>query len=146
MCEGFVGQAKNTSVGLGSPDLPIAMVPGHPDVQSDVDLANNIVRVTVDQVVRCLTEQHEQLAISAEPDPHAVVFEGTFEEVNRYYTENWWSDGLPIMPPTRERIQAFLAFSERAPHETIGTLLPDNRAATPWTYVKIKVANIFFSI
>ncbi len=132
VCEGFVGQAKNTSVGLGSPDLPIAMLPGHPDVQSDADLTNNVVGVTVDQVIRCLTEQREQLAISVEPTPQEVVFEGTFAEVNRYYTENWWSDGLPIIPPTRERIEAFLAFTERTPHEVIGALLPDNRAATPW--------------
>ena len=36
------------------------------------------------------------------------------------------------MPPTQERIARFLAFTDRAPTEVLGTVLPDNRAATIW--------------
>ena len=36
------------------------------------------------------------------------------------------------MPPTRERIEAFLAFTARRGDEVIGTMLPDSRAATLW--------------
>ena len=34
-----------------------------------------------------------------DPDPQDIVFEGSFEEVNRLFLENGWSDGLPIVPP-----------------------------------------------
>jgi hypothetical protein len=37
-----------------------------------------------------------------------VVFEGTFDEVNRFFYENEWSDGLPIVPPTADRVGEFL--------------------------------------
>ena len=37
-CEGFLGQAVNTSAGLGMPNLPVALVPGHVDVQTAEEL------------------------------------------------------------------------------------------------------------
>ena len=132
VCEGFIGQAKNSSAGLGVAQLPVSMVPGHPDVQSDEELERNIVDTTVAQVIEALTGTTATQQAAAEPRHDQVAFEGSFEEVNRYFYENQWSDGLPIVPPTRERIEAFLAFTERAPAEVIGTVLPDSRAATVW--------------
>jgi hypothetical protein len=131
VCEGFIGQARNTSAGLGLA-LPLAMVPGHPDVQSDEELERNILNVTVGKVIEGLTKATETQRTVAEPPHDKTVFEGTFDEVNRYFYENQWSDGLPIVPPTREKIAQFLEFTDRAPDEVLGTMLPDNRAATVW--------------
>jgi hypothetical protein len=72
------------------------------------------------------------VGVARDPDPKEIVFEGSFEDVNRLFLENGWSDGLPIVPPTREKIAAFLSFTDRAPDDVIGTLLPDNRKATVW--------------
>ncbi len=58
------------------------------------------------------------------------MFSGTFEEVNAHFYEREWSDGLPIVPPTPDKIRAFLDFTDRDPDETLGVLLPENRAAT----------------
>ena len=130
--QGFIGQAKTTSFGLGLPDLGVALVPGHPDVQSDEELERNITSVTLERVIQCLTAVQQGMQTVAEPAPRGVVFEGTLDEVNRYYYENLWTDGVPIVPPTRGRIEAFLAFTDRDPDEVLGTLLPENRAATIW--------------
>ncbi len=132
VCEGFVGQARNTAAGLGMPDLPLAVVRGHPDVQSDEELEKNIVSMAVGQLVDGLTVSRRTQDVAAEPALSDVVFEGSFDEINRYFYENLWSDGLPIVPPTRERIEAFVEFVDRDPGEVLGTLLPDNRAATIW--------------
>ena len=132
VCEGFIGQARNTAAGLGMPDLPLAMVRGHPDVQSVEELARNIESMTVEQLVEGLTVSRKTEQVAAEPALKDIVFEGSFDEINRYFYENLWSDGLPIVPPTRERIEAFLEFIDRDPGEVLGTLLPDNRAATIW--------------
>jgi hypothetical protein len=67
-----------------------------------------------------------------EPSAREIVFRGTFEEVNAYFYEREWSDGLPIVPPTIEKIEEFLSFTDRAPEESLGILLPENRAATIW--------------
>ncbi len=34
---------------------------------------------------------------------------GSLEEVNTYFYEHGWTDGLPIVPPTRERVETLLA-------------------------------------
>jgi len=134
VCEGFLGQAATTAAGLGLSNLPSAVVPGHVDVQTSEELDRNVVAVTVDGVVRSLTETPAPSRRAAkEPAPLDVVFEGTFDEVNRFFYENEWSDGLPIVPPTAERVGEFLRFTDRAPEEEIGVLLPDRRSATIWT-------------
>ncbi|TAM85269.1 hypothetical protein EPN42_15410 [bacterium] len=132
VCEGFLGQAKAASSGLAMPALGIAVVPGHPDVQSIDELDNNISSVTVERLVACLTVASNGARHAAEPAPREVVFEGSIDEVNRFFYENLWSDGLPIVPPTRERIDAFLSFVDRSPDEVVATMPPDNRAATIW--------------
>ncbi len=129
-CEGFVTQAATTSTGLGLPSLPIAIVPGHVDVQTAEELEQNVVGVTVDDVVRGLTIVPEEVTDKEEPGSDDVVFEGTYDEINAYFIEQGWSDGLPIVPPTEERVQAFLAHTRRAPDEQLGVLLPDRRSAT----------------
>ncbi|MGE0769193.1 MAG: UGSC family (seleno)protein [Hyphomicrobiaceae bacterium] len=131
-CEGFLGQAKTTSVGLGFPNLALATVPGHVDVQTEADLRRNVLQTTVDLVIRNLTTAAASVALARDPDPKEIVFEGSFEDVNRLFLENGWSDGLPIVPPTREKIAEFLAFTDREPDAVVGTLLPDNRKATIW--------------
>jgi hypothetical protein len=49
---------------------------------------------------------------------------------NRFFYENGWSDGLPIVPPTSARVDAFLRHAGRDPDEELGVLLPDRRSAT----------------
>ena len=130
-CEGFLGQAATTAAGLGFPGLPVAVVPGHVDVQSPDELRKNVVGVTVDAVIRGLTEAPADLTdVAPEPNPGDVVFEGTLDEINRFFYENGWSDGLPIVPPTEARVAEFLRFTDRDPEEELGVLLPDKRSAT----------------
>lgn len=114
------------------PALGIAMVPGHPDVQSIEELERNVASVTLARLVDCLTSASNGTLQVPEPAPHEVVFEGTIDEIHRYFYENLWTDGLPIIPPTRERIDAFLAFVDRDPDEVVATMPPDHRTATIW--------------
>ena len=75
-CEGFINQAKATSVGLGYPGIPLALVPGHPGVQSKEDLRRNTLEVTLPKVISNLTDASGQAAMSDEPGPRDVVFKG----------------------------------------------------------------------
>jgi hypothetical protein len=129
-CEGFLAQAATTASGLGMPTLPVALVPGHVDVQTADELRRNVLAATVDAVVHGLTVMPENAVETAEPGPHDVVFEGSTEEINRFFYENRWSDGLPIVPPTEARVREFLRFTDRDPDEELGVLLPDRRSAT----------------
>jgi len=132
VCEGFLGQAAATSVGLGMPNLPVALIPGHPGAQSVEELRANVRNVTAAQVIENLLKQPTEHRLEPEPGARDIVFRGTFEEVNAHFYEREWSDGLPIVPPTAEKIEEFLSFTDRAPDECLGILLPENRAATIW--------------
>ena len=129
-CEGFIGQAATTATGLGLPSLPVAIVPGHVDVQTVDELRANVLGVTVEGVIQGLTAAPEKASELVEPEPGEVVFEGTADEINRFYYENGWSDGLPIEPPTAARVDEFLRHTDRAADEELGVLLPDRRSAT----------------
>jgi hypothetical protein len=45
-------------------------------------------------------------------------------------TDAGWGDGLPLIPPTEERVRAFVARSGRFPEDVIALLPPRNGAAT----------------
>lgn len=114
------------------PNLPLAQVTGHVDVQSTDELVSNVVGVTIPAVVKALTETPAPVAAPTEPKPTDVAFRGSFEEINRYFYENGWTDGLPIVPPTAEKVAAFLKFTDLAPETVLGQAQPDNRIATVW--------------
>jgi hypothetical protein len=133
VCEGFLRQAKATSVGLGLPGMPVALVPSHPDALSLDELHRNTLEITTEQVIANLMRGSTLDALRDEPGEREIVFRGGFEAVNEHFCAQEWSDGLPIVPPTLERIERFLRFTERKPGEVLGVMLPDNRAATVWS-------------
>jgi hypothetical protein len=59
-----------------------------------------------------------------------VVFRGTLDEVEDHFHRNGWSDGLPVIPPTVDRVKAFLSCTDRPPSEVLGVLAPEKREAT----------------
>ena len=132
-CEGFIRQAAVTSVGLGMPNIPVALVPGHIGTKTPQELRDAILNVTLDDVVKNLTVMPDAVGDTAEPRARDIVVKGGFQEINRYFVEHEYSDGLPIIPPTRDAIDAFLRHTDRDPDESLGTLLPDKRSATIWS-------------
>ncbi|MFC1915116.1 hypothetical protein ACFLW4_00235 [Chloroflexota bacterium] len=68
---------------------------------------------------------------SAEVAPSRVAypaerfeFTGTITDINRHFLEKEWSLGLPIIPPTPERVNKMLRGTSRKPGEVIGTVPP----------------------
>ena len=132
VCEGFFTQAAAVNRGLGF-NLPLAKVPGHPGAQSKDELRGNILGVTVDEVIGSLALAGADSADEREPGERDIVFSGSFDEVNACFMKQEWSDGLPVVPPTREKVERFLRFTDRGPGEVLGRMLPDNREATIWS-------------
>jgi hypothetical protein len=90
----------------------------------------------VDEVMAALTNSPDgavvESARSASGNPEAIVFSGDIEAVNEYFRSNIWCDGLPIIPPTVEKVEAMLRFTDRKPTEVIGVLAPRRLNATVW--------------
>jgi len=108
---------------------------------SDV-FRDKVRNVIIDGVTRALTARAEPSRVvaepesprpeSPEPEPRQVVVSGSFDEVQETFIDRLWSDGLPIVPPTLDRVDRFLAWTDRDPGEVIGVLLPEKREATVW--------------
>ena len=118
---------------MGVPDMPAARIVGHVDTQSVEELADNLRRVTVPEIVERLTTS-PAAANTGGPDVYKaqnIVARGSFDEVNAAFEANQWTDGLPVVPPTPEKVAAFLAMTPDPPDREIGVLLPAGRIATP---------------
>jgi len=134
VCEGFERQARATGRGLGFDRLPIAVMKGHVDAQSYDDMVASFVGYTLEQIVSGLTTSIDwDDEGSAEPAALDVVASGTIDEIHRTFVANGWSDGLAIIPPTRERVEAFIAVTGHDPWRVLGTIRPSGRDVTVWT-------------
>lgn len=52
------------------------------------------------------------------------------DAINKLYRERRWSDGLPIVPPTVERVDRMLRCTRRTPDEVVARIAPGFGAAT----------------
>jgi hypothetical protein len=117
---------------MGMPNLPYTIHSGHLNLATVEQVQKNAAGAMLDQVIRGLTVQPPEEKSSNEPGLRDIVFRGSFEEVNEYFLDREWSEGLPIVPPTTEKVEQFLKFTERPADHVIGKLLPDNREAAIW--------------
>jgi hypothetical protein len=142
VASGFMGQARAMARALGIPHVTIAEYPGVPLGDSDEELAEKI-RVKVLPVVLAhlttsgdtdadLADGGRTAVTEPEPEPEATYRSGSFDEIQDVFLREKWSDGLPVVPPTVDRIRRFLEFTDRDPHEVIAVLPPENREATVW--------------
>lgn len=133
VCESFMTLARAASQGLGFPNIAVAPVRGHPGLQSKEVLQQNVRELTLDGVLNALFKMPSAKSVDGEPGARDIICSGSFEAVNEYFIRHELSDGLPIVPPTVEKVEAFLKYTDRNADEVLGVLLPDNRAATVWS-------------
>ena len=61
----------------------------------------------------------------------AIQTDDDFDAINALYLERGWGDGLPIVPPTAQRVEQMLAFCDRPWNEAIAKIAPRYGEATP---------------
>jgi len=54
----------------------------------------------------------------------------SWEEIYDFVCQQRWGDGLPIVPPTEERVRRMIEYVGREPNEVIATIPPANGEAT----------------
>jgi hypothetical protein len=127
---GFLKQAEVIVKGLGVP-LAMGVYPGAPMVDSEAELRRKVEEELAPGLLMGLTgEAPREAGAVAEPEPGAVVFSGTFDEVQEHFHRNLWSDGLPVVPPTRSRVDAFLRYTDRKPDEVLRAIPQEGREAS----------------
>ena len=66
----------------------------------------------------------------SEVQPNILTSEDSIDAIYELFYSKGCTDGLPIIPPTKERVAKMMATVDRPPSETVGILPPRNAPAT----------------
>jgi len=124
---------KKTGVAEGVPDLRHAEYPGTINLDSVATISRHCEGKTLNRIIEALTKPVETGG-KAEGAARAreIVFKGTLKAVNDFFFSNWQTDGLPVIPPTRERVEEFLAYTPLSPDREVAVLRPASVRVSPW--------------
>ena len=133
----FTEQVFYTSTNNGVPAPRVAEYPGAFAAHTTEELIRNTREVLWPQIIKALTTpiSDEELARSAQSNASGLrddIFYGTLQEINDHFREMNWSDGLPIIPPTFERVSEFLRYTDMQWDETVAILPVAHRNTTVW--------------
>jgi hypothetical protein len=125
--DAFTSLARAAAAALGLPHLPVVTVP-HPIGGVDPKLVAARAEEIVGAVVHALT--HDPAAAPAAAATQAVIVEAPddLDAFQSFAIDQGWGDGLPVLPPTPERVARILG-AGRA-DEVVARLAPRRGLAT----------------
>jgi hypothetical protein len=126
----FLPLARAEAQARGLPHLSVVAVP-HPIGGIPPDSVRAKATGVADEVARALSTLPELPREHARADEaQSLEAAGGLEELQQLILDRGWGDGLPVLPPTPERVQALLAALRRDPPEVVAVLPPRLAGAT----------------
>jgi hypothetical protein len=118
---------------LGCEGHPMAVIP-HPFGLRSREQVRGIAEKCVDDIARIAIDPHAgaPAAKSAGAVARAARVEAPdeAEDFDKFCIARRWSDGLPLRPPTLDRVERMIAASSRAPDEVVAVVQPGFASAT----------------
>jgi hypothetical protein len=130
----FIDNAQRTCEKLGTPvrfipvPYPVSEVP-------DGKLAEIADRV-VASLTAPLAEREKVIGTEKQTPQPRIVLSGSLAQVQDYFNTRHWTDGLPIIPPTEERVSEMLKGTSHPKDEVVTT----NMWPESWTVTVENVA------
>ena len=115
--ETFIAQIESTGFNRGVPVVRTAAYPGAFAADTTEEQERKAREILYDQVVTGLTTQITQDEIdriagaigSTKYDD--VIFTGSYQRIQEFYEVNEMTDGLPVVPPTKAKVEYYLAYT-----------------------------------
>jgi hypothetical protein len=130
--KGFVTDARSAASSRGMPGIRIlgTSVPCETNVTSEIEAG---VAAVMEDIVSALTGP--LTAEEKTPKPQLdkiprIAFTGSYEEVNRYFYKNGWTDGLAIAPPTEKAVAEMMTGTDLPADHVVTKLIPRLGKAT----------------
>jgi hypothetical protein len=128
--------ANDALSGASSHGMPqIRLVPEN--IVSECTIMEEIepaIEKVIDNVVTGLTRPLTSEEASPEPKvagtTQRIAFQGSLEEVQKFFYKRGWTDGLPVIPPTEEAVAEMLTGTDLAADYLVNKLEPRNGKAT----------------
>jgi hypothetical protein len=76
----------------------------------------------LDAITKPLTNVEKEFKARKRPERPRLLEPDTEENLHRLFLENGWTDGLPIVLPTEERVAEMLTGTDRDPKEYVGMM------------------------
>lgn len=144
----FRDVAEEAARKKGLPGLPICFLP-HPIFDRSVTECRNIIEgkssgstgPVPEKILDSLVTPPENWVGRHTPDGERERYIGpdTEENLQRLFHESGFTDGLPIVLPTEERVEKMLKGTSRKPEEKVGVMKP-NPDQQEWEYTVEQVA------
>jgi hypothetical protein len=125
--DGFVHDARSAAAGKGMPGARFVSqtVPCECTVSEKIQRG---VHEAMGDILAALTLPLKPDEESPPPRPTDVtrgsVFSGDLGEVQRFFYNRGWTDGLPILPPTRAAVDEMLTGTDLSPDRVVGKMIP----------------------
>ena len=108
----------------------------------DPETGKIVVQEIIDALTRPVSET--QLRVDSpetmSSDAKLASFKDTEDNLQRLFYEKGWTEGLPIILPTEERVQRMLAGTSHSPDEVVGEVFQmDTRETVKYTVLNIAV-------
>lgn len=125
--EAFVPQIESTGYNRGVPVVRTAAYPGAFANDTTETQEKKAREILYPQIVTALTTQITQAEIDriagavGSVNYDDIVFTGSFERCQQFYEVYEMSDGLTVVPPTREKVEYYLQFTPYSATDIINT-------------------------
>jgi hypothetical protein len=138
IARGFEDDANTAADVNGMPILRLVVIPGYVWGRQPREAKKPLAEAHFEELVEALVqplsieekkptskkEAFKPISVSGES------YEAIYENFNQLFLNNRWGDGLPLVPPTPERVKWMLSGTSRSPSEVIGKVSPGNGIAT----------------
>ena len=130
--KGFVTDAHAAASSRGMPGIRVlgTSVPCETNVKSEIEAG---VAAAMESIIEALTKPltAEEKSPKQSIDKHPrIVFTGSYEEVNRFFYRNGWTDGLAIAPPTEKAVAEMMTGTDLPADHVVAKLIPRLGKAT----------------
>ena len=120
----YVEVVKVVAQGQGLPALPVAVFPSEVMWRQVKDVGPSCEKV-LDAIIDGLTKWQPDKVQETQTKTRELVFEGAgyqdaVDKMESLFLARMWSDGLPLVPPTKERVQWMLTGTD-LPHDKVIT-------------------------
>ena len=135
---GFAEQAKSTALTAGVSVQRVAVYPGAFSAHTTEELKQNTEKVLWPQIIDALTKpiskaEIDEATAKIKIGNDFLVSLNSLEEVQQFFENQGWTDGLPIVPPTKKRVEEFYKYTSLDKDDVIGDIPPSYRKATVHT-------------
>ena len=123
--EGFVTDARSAASSRGVPGIRIIGTPIPCETNEKNEIEKGVadaMESIVSALIRPLSADEKSPKLHVEKPPR-IAFTGSYEDVNRYFYRNGWTDGLAIAPPTEKAVAEMMTGTDLPPDHIVTRLI-----------------------